>query len=218
MRDPLSVRNAPLPNAVNLFNCAICDKGYPRQTDYENHLRSYDHNHRQRLAEMKKLTAANEGDSARSSKGPLDMRSISLGDTGKKQGLGSRFKKIGGAPAAAATAGGRFKKVGVAVGETKEGEGEKTKKSEVKEASLKSDIVPLDKEPSVAVTDTEGETQVESKQDDDVVMIDCNEDEAITWEEYDFTKPSGCDHTNCPGCVAPEGLVYEDGWLVLSSA
>ena len=166
---------------------------------------------------MKKLTAANEGDSARSSKGPLDMRSIPLGDTSKKQGLGSRFKKIGSAPAAATT-GGRFKKVGVAVGETKDEEGEKTKKDEVKEVDLKSDITHLDKESSTVVTDVEGETQVEAKQEDDVVMMDGNEDEDITWEEYDFTKPSDCDHANCPGCVAPESLVYEDGWLVLSSA
>ncbi|KAF1978522.1 hypothetical protein BU23DRAFT_595687 [Bimuria novae-zelandiae CBS 107.79] len=199
-------KNAPLPNAVNLFNCGICDKGYPRQIDYENHLRSYDHNHRQRLADMKKIQDANAGDAPR--KGPIDLRAIPQGDASK--GLGPRFKKLGGAGAATTTGGSRFKKVGVAVREAKEEE----KNAEVKEASPKIDTTVTEKEDKGAVANSIVETQVEENKDEDVIMADGDdEDEVISWEEYDFTKPSDCDHSTCPGCTIPQHTTYEDGWL-----
>ncbi|KAK7191250.1 hypothetical protein DPSP01_008321 [Paraphaeosphaeria sporulosa] len=197
-------RNAPLPNAVNLFNCAICDKGYPRQTDYENHLRSYDHNHRQRLAEMKKLTDASASDAPRS-KGPLDMRSLPQpgGDAAKK-GLGPRFRKVGGAPAAA-TGGSRFRKIGEAKDEAK-----KDASPRAGEAEARIEAVPA--------ADVEVKAQDETSKDDDVAMADDDEDDAVTWDEYDVTKPSDCDHASCPGCAAPANPVYENGWLVMGSA
>jgi len=170
-------RNNPLPAAVRLFNCTICDKGYPRQLDYENHLRSYDHNHRQRLADMKKLTANNDPDSAKP-KQSLDMRSINVEEASKMGG--GRFTKIG------AAGGGRFKKVGTAVGAAKEG------------------IVVEKNEEIVVVPDVKAVMQKteEVKNDEDAAMADEDEEEeeAITWEEYDFTKPTGCDHTSCGGC------------------
>lgn len=166
---------------------------------------------------MKKLTAANEGDASRSSKGALDMRSIPLGDTNQKQGLGSRFKKIGGAPAAPA-AGGRFKKVGIAVSGAKADEAatDKTKhKDNPTEASLKADAVPASQESSLAVTDDKVDEQVEAKKQSHDAVVDGNKnvDENVTWEQYDATKPSGCDHANCPGCVVTVDAVDEDGWL-----
>ncbi|KAJ4349769.1 uncharacterized protein N0V89_008387 [Didymosphaeria variabile] len=205
-------RNAPLPNAVNLFNCNICDKGYPRQTDYENHLRSYDHNHRQRLAEMKKLTDANASDAPRLNKGPLDMRNIPQGDAAKKgAGLGPRFKKVGGASGAgagaASTGGSRFRKIG---------EAKEEKVEERKEESPKVNLAATQEE-SVPSAEVEVKTQVETEKDEDVVMGD-DDDEVVTWEEYDVTKPSECDHANCLGCQMPKNPVYENGWLVMGSA
>ncbi|KAB2102560.1 hypothetical protein AG0111_0g8912 [Alternaria gaisen] len=184
-------RNNPLPAAVRLFNCTICDKGYPRQLDYENHLRSYDHNHRQRLADMKKLTASNETESSKPKQG-LEMRSIDVENANKKPGVGSRFTKIGGG-AAAGAAGGRFKKVGVAVSGKEGGyedvsgkTGEDTKK-----------VVDSVEVPAAAAMPI---VEADVKKEEDVAMANDEEGEEITWEEYDFTKPTGCDHASCPGC------------------
>lgn len=175
-------RNNPLPAAVRLFNCSICDKGYPRQVDYENHLRSYDHNHRQRLADMKKLTASNDPESGKP-KQSLDMRSINV-EEASKMGVG-RFTKIGGG---GAVAGGRFKKVGVAVGK----DGEKKE-----EFPVDAPAPVVDK--GTVLVGAAPAKQEETKKED-IVMADEDEEEAITWEEYDFTKPTGCDHTTCGGC------------------
>ncbi|KAF2024169.1 hypothetical protein EK21DRAFT_79297 [Setomelanomma holmii] len=188
-------RNNPVPNAVRLFNCTICDKGYPRQVDYENHLRSYDHNHRQRLADMKKLTADNAPDSNKPKQG-LEMRSINVEEAGKKMATGGRFTKIGGGGGAAA-GGGRFKKVGVAVGAKGE---EKKEQPVVEERKIDAVASAPQKEPEV-------------KRDEDTVMQDEDEEDAITWEEYDFTKPTGCDHETCGGCKT-DG-VWSSGWVAV---
>jgi hypothetical protein len=108
-------RNNPLPSAVRIFNCAICDKGYSRQLDYETHLGSYDHNHRQRLADMKKLTASNDPDSSKPKQG-LDMRAINVQEASKKMAAGGRFTKL--APGTT-TAGRGFKKVGAKANDKK---------------------------------------------------------------------------------------------------
>lgn len=190
-------RNNPVPNAMRLFNCAICDKGYPRQLDYENHLRSYDHNHRQRLADMKKLTASNDAESqkpkqgvelrALEGKGPLAGRGFTK--IGAAGGLGKGFTKVGGG----------FKKVGTTVGK----EGEKAPKVEEK----KVDAVVAQPEPVAQ------EKIVDDKKDEDVVMGEDEEEEKITWDEYDFTKPTGCDHTTCGGCKT-DGI-WSGSWVVV---
>ncbi|KAF7681264.1 hypothetical protein GT037_000240 [Alternaria burnsii] len=203
-------RNNPLPAAVRLFNCTICDKGYPRQLDYENHLRSYDHNHRQRLADMKKLTASNETESSKPKQG-LEMRSIDVENANKKPGVGSRFTKIGGGGAAGA-AGGRFKKVGVAVSGKEGGyedvsgkTGEETKKVvdsvEVPAAAAAATAMPV--------------VDADAKKEEDVVMANDEEGEEITWEEYDFTKPTGCDHASCPGCKT-DGI-WSGEWMAVDA-
>ncbi|KAI4693544.1 uncharacterized protein J4E88_001917 [Alternaria novae-zelandiae] len=195
-------RNNPLPAAVRLFNCTICDKGYPRQLDYENHLRSYDHNHRQRLADMKKLTASNDTESNKPKQG-LEMRSIDVENANKKPGVGSRFTKIGGGGGNAA-AGGRFKKVGVAVG-GKDGVEEKAEVVVVKteDVAEKSVEVPVAAAMPVA--------EAEVKKEEDTVMADDAKTDEITWEEYDFTKPTGCNHASCPGCKT-DGI-WSGGWV-----
>jgi hypothetical protein len=193
-------RNNPLPAAVRLFNCTICDKGYPRQVDYENHLRSYDHNHRQRLADMKKLTANNDPDSSKP-KQSLDMRSINVEEANKKMGAGGRFTKIGGG----AMAGRGFKKVGVAVGGEKKSEGENV---EVEEKKIEEKVAPVEVVP---------ETVVEANVEEDTVMADQDQDEdeedVVTWEEYDFTRPTGCDHASCAGCKT-EGI-WSGEWVAV---
>lgn len=42
--------------AVKSFYCELCSKGYARMNEYEAHLSSYDHSHKQRLRDMKQLT------------------------------------------------------------------------------------------------------------------------------------------------------------------
>ncbi|KAF9697026.1 hypothetical protein EKO04_004547 [Ascochyta lentis] len=196
-------RNNPVPNAMRLFNCAICDKGYPRQLDYENHLRSYDHNHRQRLADMKKLTASNDAEGAKPKQG-VELQRIE-GTMGGKTGTGSRFTKIGAAGASGGLGkgftkiGGGFKKVGTAVGKEPE------KKEEKVEESVKVEVVP--------VVEAMQAPQPETKQDEDVIMGDEDEEEAVTWEEYDFTKPTGCDHANCAGCKT-DGI-WSGSWVAV---
>lgn len=188
-------RNNPLPAAVRLFNCTICDKGYPRQLDYENHLRSYDHNHRQRLADMKKLTASNEGESSTKPKQSLDMRSIDVENANKKPGVGSRFKKVGVA------VGGKEKEVGSEAVEAK-------KEEEATKAEAKI------QEPVVAATAPAAVPSSQMDVNKDTIMADEDVGETITWEEYDFTKPTGCDHTSCPGCKT-DGI-WSGEWVAVS--
>lgn len=197
-------RNNPVPNAVRLFNCAICDKGYPRQLDYENHLRSYDHNHRQRLADMKKLTASNDSEGSKPKQGP-DMRSINIEDANKKPGVGSRFTKIGGSAAAGV---GRFKKVGVAVGK----EGEK-KQDELPKSMESANAKP--EEVAKIVTDVLPHP-AETRKEEDVVVKEEDQEEVVTWDEYDFTRPTGCDHMSCAGCKT-DGI-WSGDWVALGTA
>lgn len=178
---------------MRLFNCAICDKGYPRQLDYENHLRSYDHNHRQRLADMKKLTASNDTESQKPKQG-VELQRLE----GKGSLAGKGFTKIGGAAAGGlgkgfTKIGGGFKKVGTAVG-----------------AEKKEEVKPMDVETAAPVVEASVEKQTEVKEED-VVMAEADEEEVVTWEEYDFTKPTGCDHASCAGCKT-EGI-WSGSWI-----
>ena len=198
-------RNNPVPNAMRLFNCTICDKGYPRQLDYENHLRSYDHNHRQRLADMKKLTASNDAEGQKPKQG-VELRALE----GKGTLAGKGFTKIGGGAGGLGKGftkiGGGFKKVGTAVG----------KEAEKKEAEKKDE----DKTPEVAVSEALAQVEVapqgmpaEVEKSEDVVMGEDGEEETITWEEYDFTKPTGCDHATCGGCKT-DGI-WSGSWIAV---
>ncbi|KAK3937574.1 c2h2 finger domain protein [Diplogelasinospora grovesii] len=41
--------------ALQSFHCELCQKGYSRMNEYEAHLSSYDHSHKQRLKDMKAM-------------------------------------------------------------------------------------------------------------------------------------------------------------------
>ena len=195
-------RNNPAPNAMRLFNCSICDKGYPRQLDYENHLRSYDHNHRQRLSDMKKLTASNDAEGQKPKQG-IELQRLE-GNAGGKTGSGSRFTKIGGGTTTAGKGftkiGGGFKKVGTSM----KREGEKKGKDEEKAVAASGPV------PEVEV---EVGKQAEGKKDEDSVMGDDDKEEVISWQEYDFTKPTGCDHASCGGCKT-DGI-WSGSWVTI---
>ncbi|KAF3042344.1 hypothetical protein E8E12_003613 [Didymella heteroderae] len=195
-------RNNPLPAAMRLFNCAICDKGYPRQLDYENHLRSYDHNHRQRLADMKKLTASNDAEGQKPKQG-VELRAVGNGN-GALAGKG--FTKIGGAGGGGlgkgfTKVGGGFKKVGTAVGK----DGEKVED--------KGEVAAVPEAVVVHAEDVSPEQPAAAGKEEDVVMGEDDEEDAITWDEYDFTKPTGCDHTTCGGCNT-DGI-WSGSWVAV---
>lgn len=156
---------------------------------------------------MKKLTASNDTEGNRPKQG-IEMRTIDVENANKKPGVGSRFTKIGGGGAAVA-AGGRFKKVGTAVIGKEEVD-------EVEDSAVKIENIPVESVEQVPVADAIPDVQVEVKVEEDVDMADEEEDEIITWEEYDFTKPTGCDHTTCPGSKT-DGI-WSGEWIAVDAA
>lgn len=147
---------------------------------------------------MKKLTASNDAEGQKPKQG-VELRALEA----KGALAGKGFKKIGAAGGLGkgfTKVGGGFKKVGTAVGAAVEKEGEKVEEN-------KGDaLVAL---PEVVVQ----ERVVEQKKQEDVIMgeEEESEEEEITWEEYDFTKPTGCDHTTCEGCKT-DGI-WSGVWL-----
>lgn len=160
---------------------------------------------------MKKLTASNEGESSTKPKQSLDMRSIDVENANKKPGVGSRFTKIGGGGGAAA-AGSRFKKVGVAVGGKEKEVGSEAVEAKKEEEATKAEAKI--QEPVVAATAPAAVPSSQMDVNKDTIMADEDVGETITWEEYDFTKPTGCDHTSCPGCKT-DGI-WSGEWVAVS--
>lgn len=97
-----SAQTASARAARQSFYCELCSKGYSRMNDYEAHLSSYDHSHRQRMKDMKQMvkdpTAAAR---ARKAEQKSDgLISIKLGEGGgsgggSTTGAASGFKKGG---------------------------------------------------------------------------------------------------------------------------
>ncbi|KAL7621738.1 hypothetical protein AAE478_009065 [Parahypoxylon ruwenzoriense] len=101
--------------ALQSFYCELCSKGYSRMNDYEAHLGSYDHSHRQRMKDMKQMVKdPTAGARARKAEAKADgLISIKLGGDStpggggggggfkkggfKKTGFKSAFTPIGGA-------------------------------------------------------------------------------------------------------------------------
>ncbi|KAI8680572.1 C2H2-type domain-containing protein [Fusarium sp. Ph1] len=86
--------------AQKSFYCQLCSKGYSRMNDYEAHLSSYDHSHKQRLKDMKAMVRdPNAGSRARKAEAKADgLISIKLpGQEGANgnSGGGGGFKKGG---------------------------------------------------------------------------------------------------------------------------
>jgi len=153
---------------------------------------------------MKKLTASNDTEGSKPKQG-LEMRTIDVENANKKPGVGSRFTKIGGGGAG----GNRFKKVGVAVSGKESGyEGEDT--------AVKAESVPVDSVEQAPVVAVMPGVQAEIKHKEDADMAEDDEAEHITWEEYDFTKPTGCDHATCPGSKT-DGI-WSGEWVVVDAA
>ncbi|KAI5852043.1 hypothetical protein GGS23DRAFT_591372 [Durotheca rogersii] len=67
--------------ALQSFYCELCSKGYSRMNDYEAHLGSYDHSHRQRMKDMKQMVKdPTAGARARKAEAKADgLISIKLG-------------------------------------------------------------------------------------------------------------------------------------------
>ncbi|KAH7308694.1 hypothetical protein B0I35DRAFT_100018 [Stachybotrys elegans] len=84
--------------AQKSFYCSLCSKGYSRMNDYEAHLSSYDHSHKQRLKDMKAMVRdPNAGARARKAEAKADgIISIKLpGQESSASGGGVGFKKGG---------------------------------------------------------------------------------------------------------------------------
>ncbi|KAF4462158.1 c2h2 type zinc finger containing [Fusarium albosuccineum] len=84
--------------AQKAFYCNLCSKGYSRMNEYEAHLSSYDHSHKQRLKDMKAMVRdPNAGSRARKAEAKADgLISIKLpGQDGSGSGGGGGFKKGG---------------------------------------------------------------------------------------------------------------------------
>ncbi|KAL4731057.1 hypothetical protein ACLX1H_000016 [Fusarium chlamydosporum] len=93
-----AAQTAAAREAQKSFYCQLCSKGYSRMNDYEAHLGSYDHSHKQRLKDMKAMVRdPNAGSRARKAEAKADGL-ISI--------------KLPGQEAAPGTAGGGFKKGG----------------------------------------------------------------------------------------------------------
>ncbi|KAI1437885.1 hypothetical protein GGR50DRAFT_643391 [Xylaria sp. CBS 124048] len=95
--------------ALQSFYCDLCSKGYSRMNDYEAHLGSYDHSHRQRMKDMKQMVKdPTAGARARRAEAKADgLISIKLGG-GEANAAGNDTK---GAAATGFKKGG-FKKSG----------------------------------------------------------------------------------------------------------
>ncbi|KAI1177809.1 hypothetical protein F4777DRAFT_165103 [Nemania sp. FL0916] len=103
--------------ALQSFYCDLCSKGYSRMNDYEAHLGSYDHSHRQRMKDMKQMVKdPTAGARARRAEAKADgLISIKLGaaaaatDANSNNNSNNSSGNTGGGGAAAASG---FKKGG----------------------------------------------------------------------------------------------------------
>ena len=84
-------------DAQKSFYCALCAKGYARMNDYEAHLGSYDHSHKQRLKDMKAMVRdPGAAERARKAEAKADgLVSIKVPDGGSTASTGGGFKKGG---------------------------------------------------------------------------------------------------------------------------
>ncbi|KAI0111231.1 hypothetical protein GGR51DRAFT_509411 [Nemania sp. FL0031] len=101
--------------ALQSFYCDLCSKGYSRMNDYEAHLGSYDHSHRQRMKDMKQMVKdPTAGARARRAEAKADgLISIKLGSAGGGDAnTGGNDGKGGAAAAASGFKKGGFKKSG----------------------------------------------------------------------------------------------------------
>ncbi|KAI1642550.1 uncharacterized protein F4817DRAFT_352494 [Daldinia loculata] len=142
--------------ALQSFYCELCSKGYSRMNDYEAHLGSYDHSHRQRMKDMKQMVKdPTAGARARKAEAKADgLISIKLGGdsnpigTGGSGGGGGGFKKGGFKKSG-------FKSAFTPIGGTADDENIKTKEPDTNMSANKDEkAIPKDLS---AESDTEDE-------------------------------------------------------------
>ncbi|ODA84158.1 hypothetical protein RJ55_02676 [Drechmeria coniospora] len=83
--------------AQKSFYCALCAKGYSRMNDYDAHLGSYDHAHKQRLKDMKAMVKdPHAGARARRAEAKADgLVSIKIDEKEKRASVGAGGKMPG---------------------------------------------------------------------------------------------------------------------------
>ncbi|KAI2776018.1 hypothetical protein F4815DRAFT_371414 [Daldinia loculata] len=141
--------------ALQSFYCELCSKGYSRMNDYEAHLGSYDHSHRQRMKDMKQMVKdPTAGARARKAEAKADgLISIKLGGDSNPIGTGGSgggggFKKGGFKKSG-------FKSAFTPIGGTADGENIKTKEPDTNMSANKDEkAIPKDLS---AESDTEDE-------------------------------------------------------------
>lgn len=222
-----------------MFDCKLCNKAYARQVDYENHLGSYDHTHRERVDNAKKLTAANESDLSRPTKGGIDMRN--LPDSGKMNKMaGTKFtaaagvtkwKKVTRATASPssdannATAATHPAKISIPDEPKLTEDPEDVKKLSFAEVhSLVSGVVSEDRaEPQhdrdVAMGDADDEAEKEQGAEEKAEDLNDVKDIGVDDDESDYDLPDDydiseflrcyCDDPNCPGNQPIDESLFE---------
>jgi hypothetical protein len=185
-----SIKTETSRDALKNFFCDLCQKGYARSNELDSHYSSYEHNHRQRLKDMKQMQKdPHAAEKARKAEKKADkaagLLSVKL-DAGKK---GGEVKKKGG-----------FKTVFKASGSKEEEKKEDVveREAEVKtEADVKKEEIKIpglgSYQPNLEEVD-ENEEEYEPEISDSVVswkveglFSDENGDDA-----YDPFHPSGC--------------------------
>ncbi|KAI0465563.1 hypothetical protein F4859DRAFT_376680 [Xylaria cf. heliscus] len=160
--------------ALQSFYCDLCSKGYSRMNDYEAHLSSYDHSHRQRMKDMKQMVKdPTAGARARRAEAKADgLISIKLGSAAAAGGGGANDNNganaSDGKGAAAAFKKGGFKKSGfksafAPVGGAGAGAGAAAEDVEMKTEKTQVPVIPGREDSLAAIRDLD----VESDTDDE---------------------------------------------------
>ncbi|KAF2424273.1 hypothetical protein EJ08DRAFT_421247 [Tothia fuscella] len=185
-------RSAPAPapmtesarEARRAFFCDLCQKGYSRMNEYDAHQSSYEHNHRQRLKDMKQMQkdplAAEKARKAELKADKAGLKSVKLSDSAA--GRAPRIKKGG------------FKTVFKSNKVDEEGGGDGGKGS----------LIPGLKEVDQAGKSEEGKRGDDGPDYPGKGIVDWGGNDEI-WNEpnpvdpdyYDPTRPGGCG-PNCP--------------------
>ncbi|KAI1472165.1 uncharacterized protein F4812DRAFT_407708 [Daldinia caldariorum] len=137
--------------ALQSFYCELCSKGYSRMNDYEAHLGSYDHSHRQRMKDMKQMVKdPTAGARARKAEAKADgLISIKLSGDPNPAGTGGGGFKKGGFKKSG------FKSAFTPIGGTADSENSKTKELDTDTNNNKDEkVIPKD---LGAESDTEDE-------------------------------------------------------------
>ncbi|KAK8074171.1 C2H2 type zinc finger containing protein [Apiospora phragmitis] len=174
---PCPRRRPPRRAARQSFYCELCSKGYSRMNDYEAHLSSYDHSHRQRMKDMKQMVKdPTAGARARKAEARADgIISIKLGAAAAGGGGD-------GESAAAGGSGNNNNNAGLAGG---------FKKGGFKKSGFKSAFAPVGGDAEDKTKDEEKQAGMEKEHNKKVLR---DEDESDTenegYEVYDPRHPT----------------------------